>query len=172
MGQEAQGLAHRRHPALVERPLQRLRAVHRQRFAQGLAGGPLVQRLFQDAQHLALVDGGDRHFLLRIGRRQQAHQVAEIALHRTQQVHAVLLRHPVVGDQHREFVAALAQQGQRLADAGRGDNGEFVAEGQGEPFARRRLVVDEQDGARFVQRFCRQHRTGSYSAAVRACCRP
>ena len=111
-----------------------------------------VQRFLQDAQHLALVHRGDGHVLLGIGRDQQPHQMPEIALHGSQQLHSVALGHSVVGDQHGEFLAAFAQQYECLADAVGGHHAELAAEGPGEPLARCGFVIDEEDGVGFAGR--------------------
>jgi hypothetical protein len=71
--------------------------------------------------------------------------VAVLAPHHAQELHAVLLGHAVVGDEHRKRLATRGKHAQRLVHAGGGGDVELVAEATREPLARHRLVVHEQD---------------------------
>lgn len=117
MRQESERLAHRGGRAFEPVLLALALAMDLQGFTKPLAHLPIVERLFQDAHHPALVDGGDHHVFVGIGRSQQPHHMALLALDLLQQGQPVATGHAVVGHQYGDIGAARAQQACRIVGA-------------------------------------------------------
>ncbi len=107
-----------------------------------------IPRLGDVAVDLTAVDGLDRFAEFGVSGREHAHDARMKFARVAQQFVAVRAWHPLVGHQHRDLAAALAQEELALLDGRGGEHGCQGTDQAVEVFKRHGFVIDEKNFVR------------------------